>query len=564
MRSGGQVVVAWLEQQAVERIFCVPGESYLPVLDALHDSCVETVVARHEGGAAMMAEAHGKLTGRPGVVIVTRGPGATNAASGVHVAHQDSTPLVLLVGQVGRDMIGRDAFQEVDYRQTFGGIAKWVEQIDRVDRIPEVLSHAWHVAMSGRPGPVIVALPEDVLREQTAVGTGGFVQAADSGPTDAQLDALEERILCAHRPMVVVGGSRWDAATTQKLSNWAQRWQLPIAASFRRQQLLDHADPHYVGDVGLAINPNLAARVGASDLLILLGGRFSENPSQGFALLDIPEPAHHLVHIHPGSEELGRVYRPDLAICATPGAFLTAALARPETPLSVQKETAASGVADQRASHVIQAREDYLAWSSNPPASPGAMQLGEVVTHLNQCLPHNAIVTNGAGNYAGWFHRYYRYGGYGTQLAPVSGSMGYGLPAAIAAKLQEPERTVVCVAGDGCFQMTGQELACAVQTGVNIIVLVIDNGMYGTIRMHQEGNYPGRVSATNLLNPDFVALAQAYGAYAEQVASARDFPVALERAQGSGKPALLHLRLDPEAISVTSTLSEIRQRAQNR
>lgn len=555
MKTGGELLVACLEQQGVERIFCVPGESYLPVLDALYDSDIETIVARHEGGAAMMAEAHGKLTGRPGVAIVTRGPGATNAASGVHVASQDSTPMILLVGQIGRDMVGRDAFQEVDYRLMFAGLAKWVEQIDRVERIPEVVSHAWHIAMSGRPGPVVLALPEDMLRDQSEVTACAFVEAAESGPTDSQLDAIEKRLAAAHAPMLVVGGSRWDEGATQLLRRWAQRWQLPVAASFRRQSLIDQSDEHYVGDVGLAINPALASRLRESDLLVLLGCRFSENPSQSFGLLEIPETSNPLVHIHPGPEELGRIYRPDLAICAAPGAFLEAALARPVV--------VPDGFAE-RSIHLARARESFLDWSGQPQKTPGELQYGEIISYLNDRLASDAIVTNGAGNYAGWLHRYFRYRGFGTQLAPVSGSMGYGLPAAIAAKLRYPERTVLCFAGDGCFQMTGQELATAVQVGANVIVLVVDNTMYGTIRMHQESSYPDRVVATTLVNPDFVALAKAYGAYAERVGQADDFPGAFDRAQASNKPALLHLPLDPEAISVGRTLTEVRRRGQDR
>lgn len=571
-RTGGELLLGCLEAQGVDRVFCVPGESYLPVLDALHDSHVETVVARHEGGAAMMAEADGKLTGRPGVALVTRGPGATNAASGVHVARQDSTPMVLLVGQIGRDMGGREAFQEVDYRQTFGSLAKWVDQIDRVERIPEVISHAWHVALGGRPGPVVVALPEDMLRERTNVGVGEWVGATESAPTQAQIDELEDRLGSAKSPLVIVGGSRWNQQATADLSRWARRWQLPIAASFRRQSLVDHADAHYVGDVGLGINPALAQRIANSDLLILLGCRFSENPSQGFKLLGIPETTNTLVHVHPGPEELGRIYRPDLAICASPGAFLGAALVRDPTTraairaeqASIEKASAEQAHPPATAARVEAARADYLAWSANPARTPGRLQMGEVMQCLNGCLPDDALITNGAGNYAGWLHRYYRFGGWGTQLAPISGSMGYGLPAAIAAKLRAPNRSVVCIAGDGCFQMTGQELGTAVQARANVIVLVIDNSMYGTIRMHQEGNYPGRVSATTLVNPDFVGLANAYGAYAEQVLDADELPAALDRAQSSGLPALLHLPLDPEAISVGATLSEIRDSALKR
>ncbi|MGQ9368057.1 thiamine pyrophosphate-binding protein [Azospirillum sp. ST 5-10] len=545
MRTGGQLVVAALEAQGVERVFCVPGESYLAVLDALHDSAIRTVVCRHESGAAMMAEAAGKLTGRPGVCMVTRGPGATNAAAGIHIAQQDSTPLVVLVGQIERGMRGRDAFQEVDYRQMFGGMAKWAAEIDSAERVPEMISRAFHTAMAGRPGPVVLALPEDVLTETAEAAAAARAVAADSAPTPAQMAELGRLLHGAERPLVLAGGSRWTDAAVDALRGFAERFALPVAVTFRRQMLFDHAHRCYAGDVGLGINPKLAARVREADLLLLLGGRFSEVPSQSYELLGIPEPAATLVHVHPGPEELGRVYHPDLAINATPGGFLEATAALPDLAAPWAERTAA-------------AHADYRAWSEVPPATPGAVRLGEVMVWLRDHLPDDAVMTNGAGNYATWLHRFWRFRRFGTQLAPVSGSMGYGLPAAISAKLAHPGRTVVCVAGDGCFQMTGLEFGTAAQEGAAVVVLVVDNGMYGTIRMHQEREYPGRVSGTALRNPDFAAFARVYGGHGETVERTEDFGPAFERARASGLPAILHLKIDPEALTPTRTLSEIR------
>ena len=549
MRTGGRLIVEGLEAQGVERVFCVPGESYLPVLDALSDSPIRTVLARHEGGAAMMAEADGKLTGRPGVALVTRGPGATNAASGVHVAKQDSTPMLLLVGQIGRRMRGRDAFQEVDYRQTFGDLAKWVEQIDHADRIPEILSHAVHVAMSGRPGPVVLALPEDMLRETADLSPAPRAEVAEPAPTARAMARFGELLRAAERPFLLLGGSRWTAEAAGAARHFAEGWGLPTGCSFRRQHLFDARSPVYAGDVGLGINPALKARIAQSDLLVLLGARFSENPSQGFSLLGIPKPAQSLVHIHPGAEELGRIYAPDLAICATPGAFLEAALALPV-------EARERGAADAHAA--------YVAWSEPPArsAAPGHVELGAMMRALDAVLPDDAILTNGAGNYAIWLHRFHRSRGFGTQLAPVSGSMGYGLPAAIAAKLRHPDREAVCFAGDGCFQMTMQEFGAAAQAQAGVVVLVIDNAMYGTIRMHQERGYPGRVHATALANPDFAAMARAWGGFGELVTETEAFPEAFARARAFATerslPALLHVRADPEAITPATTLSALR------
>lgn len=541
--TGGELLVACLAEQGVKRVFCVPGESYLAVLDALYDADIRSIVARQEGGAAMMAEADGKMSGRPGVCFVTRGPGATNAAAGVHVAQQDSTPMILFIGQIARGHTGRDAFQEVDYRQMFGGIAKRVEQIEDAARIPEILSRAWHVAMSGRPGPVVIALPEDMLRDTVDVPPARRVEVAEAAPSAAQMEWLASLLRMSARPFVVAGGSRWNPEATRALRMFAERWMLPVGCSFRRQQLFDHEHFCYAGDVGLGINPALKRRVEESDLLILLGGRFSENPSQGFTMLASPNPGQRIVHVHPGPEELGRIYAPNLPVNATPGGFLSRALeldALDVLPWAGETETA---------------HTDYLAWSETPPEAPGAVTLGHAITHLRGVLGPDAMMTNGAGNFAGWLHRFHRFRRYNTQVAPTSGSMGYGLPAAIAAKLAYPQREVLCLAGDGDLQMTLQEIGTAMQESAAIIVLVADNGQYGTIRMHQERDYPGRQSATRLQNPDFAALAQSYGAYGERVGSDADFAEAFERARNAGRCAVLHLPVDPNAISPGKVLA---------
>ncbi len=547
MPTGGELIVRCLERQGVERVFCVPGESYLPVLDALRDSPIDVVVARQEGGAAMMAEADGKLTGRPGVCLVTRGPGATNAAAGVHVAKQDSTPMLLLVGQIGRGMRGREAFQEVDYRQTFRDLAKWVEEIDQPERIPEILSHAVSVALSGRPGPVVLSLPEDMLRETAEATAGPRVAAPEPAPAPADAARAAGMLAQAERPIVVAGGSRWDAEAVAALRRFAASWDVPVGCSFRRQGLFDHLDPAYAGDVGLGINPKLRARIAESDLLLLLGARFSENPSQDFSLLGIPDPGKPVIHVHPGPEELGRIYAAALPICATPGAFL-AALAE-HAPASAPRGRAEA------------AHADYRAWSEPRAGGGGAgVDLGAVVAHLREAAPE-AIVTNGAGNYAIWLHRFWRWRDPQGQVAPTSGSMGYGLPAAVAVALRRPDRLVLCFAGDGCLQMTLQELGTLAERGARVVVLVADNGGYGTIRMHQERRYPGRVSATGIRNPDFAALARAYGLHAETVTRTDAFPNAFARARESGGPALLHLLTDMEAITPATTLSALRARS---
>ncbi len=546
MKSGGQLIVEALEAQGVRRVFGVPGESYLAVLDALHDSPIDMVVCRHEGGAAMAAEAHAKLTGRPGVCLVTRGPGATNAASGIHVAQQDETPLVVLIGQIERGMRGRDAFQEVDYGRLFGGMAKWVAEIDSADRVPEMISRAFHTAMAGRPGPVVLALPEDTLTELADVAVAPRAEAVDSAPTPAQVARFAELLAQAERPLLVVGGSRWTEESVASLRGFAETLSLPVAVTFRRQMLFDHNHPLYAGDIGLGINPKLSALVADSDLLILLGDRFSEVPSQSYTLLGIPHSDKAVVHVHPGAEEIGRVVRPTLGVVATPAGFLDAVADIAVTPKPAWAARAET------------ARAAFEAWSTPPARIPGDVQMGAVMAWLDQTLADDAIFTNGAGNYATWIHRFHRFRRFNTQAAPVCGSMGYGLPAALAAKLEFPDRDVICFAGDGCFQMTGLEFGTAVQEGAAVIVLVIDNGMYGTIRMHQEREYPGRVSGTALRNPDFAALARSYGGHGESVTRTEEFAPAFERARASGLPAILHVTIDPEALTPTRTLSEIR------
>ncbi|MBV7484006.1 thiamine pyrophosphate-binding protein [Bordetella sp. BOR01] len=537
VRTGGQILIDQLRCQGVERVTCVPGESYLAALDALYDSGVDVVICRNEGGAAMMAEAYGKLTGRPGVCFVTRGPGATNASHGVHIAMQDSTPMLLFIGQVDRSMREREAFQEVDYRAMFGSIAKWVVEIDRADRIPELVARAYRVAMQGRPGPVVIALPEDMLVDTCAVADAPRVEPAQAWPAPADLQALQGLLAQARNPIAVLGGSGWDDAACQQFADFAQRAGLPVATSFRRASLFPADHPCYAGDLGIGPDARLKARVAEADLLLLVGGRLSEMPSSSYTLLDIPVPRQKLVHVHPGAEELGRVYQPTLAIHAGPRAF-SAALAQ----LAVPQAPAWQGSADQ-------AHADYLDWTETPRTLPGDFQYGQVLAWLRERLPRDAMVCNGAGNYAGWLHRHHRFHTYGTQLAPTSGSMGYGVPAAVLAKLQFPQRPVLAFAGDGCFLMNGQEFATAVQYQAAIIVIVLDNSQYGTIRMHQERDYPGRIVGTQLRNPDFAAMAVAFGGHGERVERTEDFAPAFERAVASGKPAILHCRLDPRAQS---------------
>ncbi len=544
--GGGRLIVDALQLHGVDQVFLVPGESYLPVLDALHDTpAIRLTVCRQEGGAAMMAEAWGKLTGRPGVCLVTRGPGATNASAGVHVAFQDSTPMILLIGQVGRDMQEREAFQEIDYRRMFGQLAKWVAQIDEPARIPEFLSRAFHTATAGRPGPVVLALPENVLGARVAAPEVRPFQPVIGWPAPTQLEQLRQLLESARRPFLLIGGPGWDATTVERLVEFAERWQLPVGTGFRRQDCFPNDHPNYAGDVGLGINPALRRRIREADLVLALGARLTESETGGYTLLDCPRPAQPLVHVFPDPEELGRVYQPTLAINAPVAAVVEAVQALAPVAEPVWRDWTAA------------ARVDYLHWST-PTVTPGEVQMGEIVAWLRERLPPEAIITNGAGNYAIWVHRFYRYCQYGTELAPQSGSMGYGLPAAIAAALRHPDRPIVCFAGDGCFLMTGQELATAAQYGLKLVVLVINNGMYGTIRMHQEQRYPGRVVGTGLRNPDFAALARAYGASGERIERTADFAPAFERALAANGPALIELVVDPEALTPGQSLSRMR------
>ncbi len=550
-RTGGQILVDQLLRHGVQHAFCVPGESYLAVLDALYDTDIAVTVCRQEGGAAMMAEAHGKLTGQPGICFVTRAPGATNASAGVHIALQDSTPLILFVGQIERGVRGREAFQELDYRAAFGPQAKWATEVDDAARLPEIISRAFHVATSGRPGPVVIALPEDMLVEQALVVDAPCYEPVLTAPSASHLGRLQDMLRHAKAPVAILGGSTWNAEAVEQFARFAERVQLPVAVSFRRQMLFSAKHPCYIGDLGLGANPKLLETLREADLVLMVGGRMSEVPSQSYKLFEVPLPAQPLVHVHPDSGELNRVYRADLAIHASATAFC----AELENITLAAEPTWAGRTADMRAS--------YLNWSDpSHIQTPGALQMGGVMAWLEAHLPADAILCNGAGNYATWLHRFHRFTQYGTQLAPTSGSMGYGVPAAIGAQRLFPERTVVAFAGDGCFLMHGQEFATAVQYDLPVIVLVFDNAMYGTIRMHQERDYPGRVSATQLKNPDFAAYAQAFGGYGERVETTDAFGPAFERARASGKPAILHCLIDPEAITPNTTLSTIRAQAE--
>jgi acetolactate synthase I/II/III large subunit len=537
-RTGGQILIDQLVAQGVERVTCVPGESYLAALDALHDSPIDVVICRAEGGAAMMAEAYGKLTGRPGICFVTRGPGSTNAAHGIHIAMQDSTPMILFVGQVDTAMREREAFQELDYKAVFGSMAKWAVEIDTPDRIPELVARAFRVALQGRPGPVVIALPENMLTETAAVADAPKVEPAASWPAPSDLERLGAMLGSARAPIVVLGGSGWTADAARGIARFAERFDLPVATSFRRASLFDADHSHYAGDLGIGPSPKLKDRITGADVVLLIGGRMSEMPSSSYTLFDIPVPSQKLIHVHPGSEELGRVYQPTLAIQATPTAF--AAAVETMTPAA---QPAWKGEA-------AKAHADYLAWTEKPRELPGNFQYGQVVTWLRDRLPKDAIVCNGAGNYAGWLHRHHRFHAFAAQLAPTSGSMGYGVPAAVMAKRQHPDRVVVAFAGDGCFLMNGQEFATAVQYDAPLIVVVVDNAQYGTIRMHQERDYPGRVVGTQLKNPDFALYAKAFGGHGERVERTEDFAPAFERALASGKPAILHCLVDQRALSV--------------
>ena len=532
----------------VDKVFCVPGESYLAVLDALADvrDRIEVIVCRHEAGAANMAEAYGKLTGKPGICMVTRGPGATHAAIGIHTAHQDSTPLIMFVGQIALTDRGRGAFQEVDYREVFGGLAKWATELESPERTVEVVERAFATALQGRMGPVVVGLPENLLHEDGGPAPQRPVTPARAALDPAFVQQVAGRLANAERPLLVLGGSGWTEEATRAIGAWAEGIGLPVALSFRRKDLIDNLHPCYAGDLGLGPNPKLIERVKAADLIIAIGARLGENPTQGYTLLDRERTAQTLIHIHPGAEELGRVWAPLLS--ATADNSLAA--------LSLSQIEPGRQWHDQAA----QAHADFLTFST-PFDVVGNVNLGEVMAHLGEALPRDAIVTNGAGNFAAWLHRFHRHRARGTQLAPTSGAMGYGYPAALAAKAVAPQREVVCIAGDGDFMMSANEMATAAQYGLGVIVVVVDNGTFGTIRMHQEGHYPGRVIATDLKNPDFVRYAEAFGAMAVRVTETAAFAGALEQARvaaTNGQPALIHLVTDAEQISPTRTITQLR------
>lgn len=542
-------LVETLVMNGIDRVFCVPGESYLAVLDALADvrDRIQVIACRHEAGAANMAEAYGKLTGKPGVCMVTRGPGATHASIGVHTAHQDSTPMILFVGQIALTDRGRGAFQEVDYREVFGGLAKWATEIESPQRTVEVVERAFATALQGRMGPVVVALPEDILHEDGGPAPLRPVIPARAALDPGFIDQVRERLSKAERPLLVLGGSGWSDAATTAIGDWAERLGLPVALSFRRKDLVSNDRANYAGDLGLGCNPKLTARVKAADLILAVGARLGENPTQGYTLLDRARTAETLIHIHPGPEELGRVWTP----------LLSAAADNSLAALALSQIDPGRTWADEAAA----ARADYDGFIQ-PVQVTGAVNMSEVIRHLAEALPDDAILTNGAGNFAAWLHRFHRHRARRTQLAPTSGAMGYGYPAAIAAKSVHPDQDVVCIAGDGDYLMTGQEMATAVQYGINAVVVVVDNGTYGTIRMHQETHYPGaaRTIATDLRNPDFVAWAEAFGAFGVRCERTEDFPAALAAARNAGRPALVHLITAAEDIAPGRTITGLRSR----
>ena len=547
-RSGAEVLIDALKINAVERIFCIPGESFLAALDALYDrSEISLVICRNEGGAAYMAEAEGKLTGRPGVCFVTRGPGATNASGGLHVALQDSTPMILLIGQIARKDLDREAFQEIDYRRMFSEVAKWVAQIDDADRIPEYLNRAFSVATSGRPGPVVLALPEDMLIDQTEAQDAQPWQLVKTSPAPADIEPVADMLATAAKPLIVVGGSGWSEATRLQLQEFTESRAIPVANSFRCQDFFDNEHPNYIGDLGLGVNPALTRRVREADCLLVIGARLGEMTTGGFSLIDIPNPTQRLIHVLPGAEELGHIYQPELAINASADRFI-AALAAADFAATAQTGGSTA---------VTTAHQDYLDWNKSIRVDAD-VQLSDIIHSVRKHTDDNAIICNGAGNNSGWLHRFFRYREYKTQLAPTSGTMGYGVPAAIAAKLRYPDRCVVAFTGDGDFMMNGQELATAMQYQANIIVILVNNGIYATIRMHQEREYPHRVIGTDMINPDFVALARAYGAHGELVVKTDDFEAAFERSKAAGKPALIEVRLDPEILTPTATVASLR------
>ena len=549
LQTGAQILVDSLITHGANLAFGVPGESYLAVLDAIHERADEFkfIICRQEGGVTNMADAYGKLTGQPGIAFVTRGPGATNASVGVHTAYQDSTPLILFIGQVGNDVVEREAFQEVDFRRMFGPMCKWVAQIDRADRVAEYVSHAFHLATSGRPGPVVLALPEDMQTDMAPPSNAGRYQRVAANPGEFDMHRLRDLLGKARRPFMMLGGGGWNKQACDDMLAFARAFNLPVGASFRCQDLIDNRDAHYVGDVSVGLNPKLAERIKTADLLLIVGARLGEWTTANYTLVDIPRPAQKLAHVHAGAEELGRVYQADVLINSGMPEF--AAAAKKLAPVKPSWDA-----------WTREARTDLEAWQQ-PVKVPGKLNMSEVMVFLRKRLPPETIVTNGAGNFAIWVHRFYPYPGFRTQLGPTSGAMGYGVPSGVAAKIVHPQRPVVSFSGDGCFLMNGQELATAAQYDLKVLFIVVNNGMYGTIRMHQERNYPDRVSGTQLKNPDFAALARAYGLHGEIVDATENFEAAFERAWAAKTSALIELRVDPDAITPRTTLSAIRAEA---
>ena len=549
IRSGGEVLVDQLIVQGVTNAFCVPGESYLAVLDALYlkRKDISLYVARQDGGAAFMAEAYGKATGEVGICFVTRGPGATNASIGVHTAFQDSTPMILFVGQVGGDMVDREAFQEIDYRRMFGQMTKWVAQIDRVERIPEYVARAFQVASSGRPGPVVLALPEDMLVEKVRIEDSERAKRVTHQPSMQSMQEVRSLLELSERPLVILGGGGWSESARRQIKMFAEKNHLPVGCSFRRQDLFDNRHPNYIGDIGIGINPKLASIVKESDLLLVVGARLGEMTTGGYALIEAPTPKQKLIHIHPGIEELGRVFQASVMINSNIEEAAEALnLLEPSESVSTD--------------WLNKANKTYIE-NIIPQPSTGDVDLSELMIAMRELLPRDTVMTNGAGNFSGWIHRYWQYEDFRSQIAPTNGAMGYGVPAGVAAKIACPDKLVVSVSGDGCFLMNGQEIATAIQYNLKILFIVFDNGMYGTIRMHQERDYPSHVYGTTLNNPDFAALAKAYGLHAETVTSTRDIRGAIKRCIDQNSASLIHIKVDPEAITTRTTLTAIRNKA---
>tara|TARA_B110001450_G_scaffold46075_1_gene42774 strand:+ start:408 stop:2042 length:1635 start_codon:yes stop_codon:yes gene_type:complete len=533
MRHGGQILIDQLKIQGVDRVFCIPGESYLPALDGLYESGIQTIVGRQEGGVAMMAEASGKLTGRPGIAFVTRGPGASNASAGIHIAFQDSTPMILFVGQVDSSHRDREAFQEVDYKKMFSPLAKWVAEIDNIERLPEYISRAFNIALSGRPGPVVLSLPEDTLFAKADIPDAPKANPSKQMVSEEDVNEVIDKLKRAKNPFIIVGGSGWSSEAAENLGKFAKSMGIPVGTSFRCQDYLDNRHPNYVGDVGIGINPALLKRITSADCVLVLNARLGEMTTGGYSMFDIPKPKQYLIHIHPDPNELGSVYQPDIGLVCNSAEFIKKAV-------NNSKEHQNKSPTKERA--------NYQAWQK-PLTTPGNVKMEVVIKTLSNILPEETIITNGAGNYNGWLHRYFTYKGWRTQVGSTSGSMGYGLPAAVAAKLIHHDKEVICLSGDGCFQMTMQEFGTACQYGLNIIIIISNNSVYGTIKMHQEKAFPGRPSGTSMVNPNFAELAKSYGGHGEVVLSTDQFSGALERARNSNKPAILDLRTDPKAIN---------------